>query len=99
MEIKMPKQDLFKLSDETAAIVRYLRPMEKGTSVSYSELSRHVGVRLSARSPKVIYARFMLTRDANQVWTCVRPNVGLRRLNDAEIAERLPKFFLGGARS
>jgi hypothetical protein len=87
----------FEQSDETQALVAYLRALEKGTQVSYAELSKHVGIPLAAQSTS--YVRFILLRDHNAVWTCVRPNIGLRRLTDAEIAERLPSFWLNGARN
>jgi hypothetical protein len=89
----------FELSEETAQIVRYLREQEKGAVITYDDLSTRVGLALRSNHPRVIYARLMLERDHNQVWICVRPKIGLRRLNDVEIAERLPGFWLNGARS
>jgi len=89
---------LFELSEETAAIVRYLQSQDKGTMVPYRELSKVVGVPISPNLPKLIYARRILVRDHNAVWVCIKPGIGLRRLNDMEIAERLPKWWLNGAR-
>jgi hypothetical protein len=89
----------FELSDETAAIVRFLQSQEKGITVSYREMSKLVGFQITPNLGKLIYARRILIRDHNAVWICVRPAVGLRRLNDLEIAERLPKWWLNGARS
>lgn len=91
----MPKP--FELSQETAQIVNYLRTIEKGMQVTYVELSRLIGRKMTPQ--KTAYARFMLQRDTNAVWICVRPGVGLRRLTDVEIAERLPTWWLNGARA
>lgn len=94
----MPK--LFELSDETAAIVRYLQSHEKGSFISYPDLGKAIGIKhISASTPKLIYARKLLEKHHNAVWDCVKPNVGIRRLNDLEIAERLPQFWLNGARN
>jgi hypothetical protein len=89
----------FELSDETAAIVRYLQSQEKGTTVPYHELAKITGIKITPNFGKLVYARRILIRDHNQVWICIKPGVGLRRLNDLEIAERLPKWWLNGARS
>jgi hypothetical protein len=91
----MPKR--FELSSESEALIRYLRAIEKGMTVTYGELSKLVGKKINAA--KTSYIRFVLQRDSNQVWICIKPGVGLRRLNDAEIAERLPKWWLNGARN
>jgi len=87
----------FELSDQSEQLIRYLRALEKGMTVTYAELSKLVGKRLNAASTS--YIRFVLQRDNNQVWVCIKPSVGLRRLNDVEIAERLPKWWLNGARN
>jgi hypothetical protein len=89
----------FKLSDETAAIVRCLQTLEKGTTIPYRELGKIVGFQITPNLGKLIYARRILVRDHNAVWICIKPGLGLRRLNDLEIAERLPKWWLNGARS
>lgn len=90
---------LFELSEETAAIVRYLQSHEKGTVISYADLSKAVRFKVNSSTPKLIYARTLLQKHHNAVWDCVRPKVGIRRLNDLEIAERLPQFWLFGARN
>jgi len=87
----------FELSTESEQLIRYLRALEKGMTVTYAELSKLVGKKLNAA--KTSYIRFVLQRDSNQVWICIKPGVGLRRLNDAEIAERLPNWWLNGARN
>jgi hypothetical protein len=87
----------FELSNESESMIRYLRAIDKGNTITYGELSKLVGKQINAA--KTSYVRFVLQRDANQVWTCVRPNIGLKRLNDAEIAERLPNWWLNGARN
>lgn len=93
----MPKP--FELSEETARIVRYLREIDKGNQVTYAELTTHAGFKVVSNSHHLTYARLILQRDHAHVWICVRPRVGVRRLTDAEIADRLPSFFLNGARS
>lgn len=89
----------FTLSDQTARLVNYLKMLEKGTLVPYGDLSNLIGQRVDARFHKLIYACKMLQRDHNAVWVAVRPGVGIRRFTDIEIAERLPSFWLNGARS
>jgi alkylated DNA nucleotide flippase Atl1 len=91
--------DLFKRSEETNRIVGFLRMLDKGAEITYREISEHVGAPLSSRTAKLIYARVILQRDHNAVWICVRPNVGLRRLNDVEIADRLRPWWLKRARN
>jgi len=88
----------FELSELTSFLVRHLRAFDKGTTVTYADLSRASGARIDAKSPRLRYARKMLERDHHQVWVSVRPSVGLRRLADAEIADYLRKWWLGGAR-
>ena len=95
----MKKPKPFQLSAETERLVAYLRSLEKGQEVTYSELSRLIGMNVHPAHPKLIYARFMLQRDHNAIWIAVKPRVGLRRLTDVEIAERLPKWWLDGARN
>lgn len=89
----------FSLSDETSALVRYLQSNPKGTVVIYDDLSRLVGIKVTASTAKLIYARKILLRDHNQVWACVRPRIGIKRLNDMEMAERQDKQFLPRARN
>ena len=89
----------FERSDTTARIVNYLASHEKGSEISYRELSKVAQISITPRSAKLISARFILERDHNAIWICVRPKVGLRRLNDQEIADRLPKWWLFGARN
>jgi hypothetical protein len=90
----MPKP--FELSERTERLVAYLRLIDKGQMTTYAELSRHVGEPITAANSS--YGRFMLQRDQNHVWVCI-PKIGLRRLTDVEIAERLPAFWLHGARN
>ena len=90
---------LFERSQETKRIVSYLRLHDKGARVSYKELSKNVGVELEARSAKLISARSILQREHNAVWICVVPKVGVRRLNDVEIAERLRPWWMRGAQN
>jgi hypothetical protein len=89
----------FERSEETAALVRFLQSHEKGARITYGELSQQMGRSIRPNDSKLIYARQILTKQHNAVWVCVRPAVGLHRLTDAEIAERLPAWWLKGARS
>lgn len=92
-------KNLFKRSEETTRIVNYLREHEKNARVPYTELSKIAGIKLTAHSPKLVHARHILQRDHNAVWICVPPGIGLRRLNDVEIAERLQPWWMRGARN
>lgn len=89
----------FTLSDETERLVRFLQSHNKGDVVSYDELSRLVGLKVTSTNAKLIYARKLLLRDHNAVWACVRPRIGIKRLNDVEMAERQDKQFLPRARN
>lgn len=89
----------FQLSDETAQLVRYLQSLDKGTVATYADLSKMVGIKLHSGHHKLTYARFILKRDHNAVWTCIKPRVGIKRLNDLEMAERLAAWWLTGARN
>ena len=95
----MNKAKPFEISEQTERLVAYLRSLEKGVLVTYRELSKLIGIDLHSAHHKLTYARFMLQRDHNAVWICVKPGVGIKRLNDVEIAERLPSWWLNGARS
>jgi hypothetical protein len=90
---------LFELSRETEALVNYLKALEKGQLATYRELTKIAGVPVKPAMPKLVHARRKLLRDHNQVWICVKPAVGLRRLNDAEIAEHLRAWWIPGARN
>ena len=64
-----------------------------------AELSRIVDRRVTSRDGHLTSARLILVRDHAAVWNCVKPNVGIKRLTDAEIAEKLPGWWLNGARN
>jgi hypothetical protein len=89
----------FTLSDETERLVRFLQSHNKGDVVTYEELSRVIGLKVTSTTAKLIYARKILLRDHNAVWTCVRPRIGIKRLRDTEMAERQDKQFLPRARN
>jgi len=89
----------FELSNETKALVDYLRLQDKGAIITYTDLARMTGVKVHSSHSKLVYARKLLERDHNAVWVPVRPRIGLKRLNDLEIAERLPQWWLNGARN
>jgi hypothetical protein len=88
---------LFTRSQLTDAIVKHLHLLDKNTQITYSELGRIVGKSVSSRSANLQYARKILERDHNQIWVAIRPNVGIRRLNDVDIADYHKSWWLGGA--
>jgi len=90
----MPK--VFKRSPLTDRLVRYLSAFEKGTEISYDELSRGAGQTITSRSNNLTYAKKLLEKEFLQVWVAVR-NEGIKRCTDTEIAERLPNFHMRGA--
>lgn len=89
----------FETSELTKALVRYLSSHDKGTRLTYSELSNLVGEPIHSRSPNLVSARKILQRDYNAVWGCVIPKIGVFRLTDAEIADRQSTWYLAGARN
>jgi hypothetical protein len=89
----------FQRSELTAALVRYLHPFDKGERITYADLTRAVAANITPRSGNLTWARRILQRDHNAVWHCVRPGVGLVRLNDQQIAERQRSWYLRGARN
>lgn len=90
----MPK---FERSELTASLVRYLAAFDKGTRLTYKELSDAVSARITSESHILHYARKILERDHNAVWSCIQPKVGVVRLNDPEIADRQRNWYLLGA--
>ena len=84
-------------SETTSQLVRYLAAFDKGRHATYDELARIIGEEIAPRSHILRSARLILQNDHAQVWGVVR-NVGVRRLTDQEIAERLPRWWLAGAR-
>jgi hypothetical protein len=76
-----------------------LRVLAKGALVTYAELSRVTGHAVTSRDSHLSSARRILKRDHGAVWDCERPGVGVKRLNDREIAEKLPQYWLNGARN
>lgn len=90
---------LFKRSETTDALIRYLAMHEKGTKVTYEELSQAVSARIDSRSTSLVTARRVLEREHAQVWCCMTPKIGVWRLTDPEIAARQREWFLFGARN
>lgn len=88
----------FKRSEQTDSIVRYLASHEKGARVSYAELSKFTGQPVSASDSHLTYARHILVREHAQAWVAVRGE-GIKRLNDREMAERQPSWFMRTARN
>jgi hypothetical protein len=88
----------FERSELTSRIVSYMRMYDKGSNVSYREISDGVGQKVRENTPQLISARRVLERENQQVWVAIRPRVGLHRLTDVEIAERLRRWWLPGAK-
>lgn len=89
---------LFERSELTKSLVNFLRLFDKGKELTYKDIGKAVSESINSSSHHLRYARLILEREHNQIWIAVRPNVGIRRLNDTEIAERLPEWWLNGAR-
>ena len=89
----------FERSELTARIVRFLAACDKGDRITYPELSKAVNALIESGNHNLNYARFILIRDYNAVWGCIRPKIGIFRLNDQEIAKRQGSWFLNGARN
>lgn len=89
----------FVRSEKTTRLVAYLSAFDKGSTIAYDELSRIVGDPVDSRSHHLRSARAILQAEHNQVWNAVAPRVGVYRLNDVEIADRLPRWWLKGARN
>jgi len=87
----------FERSGVTSALVRYLAQNEKGSVFTYEDLSSIAGVPVTSSTGFLISARRILEREHLQVWDCIRPRIGLRRLTDPEIAERQHSRYLKGA--
>jgi len=84
------------MKERTRKLVAYLRDVEKGTDITYRELTRHIGEPVDAKLCNG--ARVILLRDFAAVFAAI-PKIGLRRLTDLETAELLPSFYLKGARN
>jgi hypothetical protein len=89
----------FKRSEATNALIRFLVMHDKGSQATYDELSRVADRPIMSKSGHLSVARRALEREFNQVWACIPPNIGLVRLNDAEIAQRQREWYLLGARN
>jgi hypothetical protein len=87
----------FVRSELTARLVRYLAALPKGTLATYDELGQSVGEPISARMHHLRSARAILVAEHRQLWSA-RPRIGLRRLTDQEIAEKVLPWHLRGAR-
>jgi hypothetical protein len=93
--MKATKRGVEMRKEETDRIIRYLRAHEKGTFLSYDDLSRAIGSaeRLNAQHSRLRSAMKTLRDTHLQVWICERPDRGVRRLNDAEIVERAQRSY------
>lgn len=90
---------MFERSEITKALVRYLQPFDKGTRLSYAELSAAAGTPITSDTTALITARHILQRDHNAVWGCITPRVGLWRLDDGELVVHQREWWLRGARN
>jgi hypothetical protein len=89
---------LFERSAVTDRLVQCLRAYNKGDRLTYKEISTSVETKIGPNDHYLRYARFILKRDHAQVWVAVKPGVGIERLTDQQIADRLPSWWLNGAR-
>jgi hypothetical protein len=89
---------LFERSAITDRIVQFLRSHEKGEQLTYKQISAAVESKVGPADHYLRYARYILKRDHAQVWVSVKPGIGIERLTDQKIAERLPSWWLNGAR-
>jgi|GEM_PF-3046250 len=87
----------FERSPLTERLVKYLSGFDKGAKIDYAELSRITGEKINSRTANLAYARKLLQDEHKHVWVAIK-NEGIKRLNDREIAERLPTWHLRGAR-
>jgi hypothetical protein len=88
----------FVRSEITTQLVAYLAAFDKGSHVDYGKLSERAATPISARSGHLRSARHILQHEHNQVWDAVAPGVGVYRLNDAQIAAHLARWWIPGAR-
>jgi hypothetical protein len=89
---------LFERSAITDRLAQFLRAHDKGQSLSYKEISTATDCKVGPNSHHLRYARYILKRDHAQVWVAVKPGIGIERLTDQKIADRLPSWWLNGAR-
>jgi len=89
---------LFERSAITDRLVNYLRSFDKGEQLTYKQISTAISSKVGPTDHYLRYARFILKRDHAQVWVSVKPGIGIERLTDQKIAERLPSWWLNGAR-
>lgn len=89
----------FQRSELTDRLVRYLVQFDKGTRLSYEELSQAVDAVIASTTPSLRRTLLILERDHNAVWVCVRPKIGVTRLTDPQIAMRQSNWYLLGARN
>lgn len=89
----------FQRSELTNRLVRYLIPFDKGTQITYEELTNATNALIVSTTPCLISARRILQQEHNAVWCCVKPGLGIIRLTDPEIADRQRSWYLPGARN
>jgi len=86
---------LFVRAETTDRLIRYLAAFDKGTTVTYGDLSKTLGAPVTSRTSALRSARIALQKEHAQVWHA-EPGVGVRRLTDPQMAELT--WWLRGAR-
>jgi hypothetical protein len=86
----------FVRSELTTALANHLATHDKGTEISYDQLSQVAGETITSRSSHLRSAMRIVLNEHDAVWACIR-NVGIKRLTDQEIAKRFGFRFLRGA--
>jgi hypothetical protein len=89
---------LFERSVITDRLMQYLRAHDKGQQLTYAQITAATEYKVGPKDHHLRYARTILRRDHAQVWVTVRPGIGIERLTDQKIADRLPSWWLNGAR-
>ena len=83
-----PKNTIGQVSVDVTAIVKRLAATQPGDIVTYDELNRIVkGKRVNGRERYVLSSARNIARRENRIMFGVLAGIGLRRLNDSEIAD------------
>ncbi len=85
-EKQMNKQPDFRLSADSAALVKVLELVDVGATVTYAELSQTIGRDVTSFRGPLETARLVVQREKRMVFDAVRGE-GLRRLADDEIVD------------
>lgn len=85
-EKQMNKLPDFRLSADSAALVKVLELVDVGATITYAELSQTIGRDVTAFRGPLETARLVVQREKRMVFDAVRSE-GLRRLADDEIVD------------